>query len=555
VGAEVTKLGAFERNAARAFADAIDGVFGTATLTDAMRLVGLDPLPQFKAPGWSTLAPDSVEWEAFRPESRVLLAASQLEHRGRRVTLANAMASSRVTLGADVQEEIGIPGTRYTRGVQQTEQNTLLRPFSVRGSSGNRALYDEAWRTDTGIFRHVNEHSAITCSASYEPQDSPGMDDETREIMKRGHAALMNVRGGFRRVKRHWATSIREGFAVSEVVWGVKPDGFICPVMIEPREAATVQGWVFDEHRRSLAGAEFQSFGDGRAVRYALPAGETPLTCRMVNVRLNATGNEMEGVPPLRPVIQLRKMKELILQCAGIAFQKHGVPIATVSLALVDATIAELGRVGTPEHRAELNKLLTRLKDIRSKVGPVLQVPVGASVDYVVPTNGMPDSRPLLEWIDLAIAQAFANEGAMLGSGGGSYALAEAKMAGFMRSAPAYAESFTEVLEQLMRVIIKANHSNPDSITEFPRYAARFAGTQDSTRWINDLATAQNAGVGSMPAPVQRAVEDRLGLPAGSLAQGMPEAGNAGQPAVVEPTPDGRSSDERANANKDNRAV
>jgi len=449
------------------------------------------------------------------------------------------------SLFAERQAEVGVVGTKAMRGQIRVEQNDRFAPFLVRGRNGDPKLYDEMYRADGGAFRNSNEISGLVCSAIFEPKIPKSYSPALAELVRRidrsfKRARCGGTRGRWRAVKRNAMRCVVDGFAPFEVVWERLDDGFVAPYKLAPRVASTVEGWVFDE-RGEVLGADFRSTSEGVWHDYHLPMGSDPLTSRLLVVSINDTGSNIEGIPPSRPNLAVRRLKELVLQCWGIGWQKHGAPIALVFLELVDATIAEIGQIGSAAHKAEVSKLLTRLRDLRARMGAVLPVPVGTKVEFLVPASQLPDPTEMIRYLDFVMALPYANEGAMLGTKSGSYALAEAKDQSFMRSAPAYALAFAEALEDLMETALTANLGGVE-IDEYPEYGFRFAGTQNGTRWLADFAAAANARIGEQPDPVREQAEDILGLPRGGLVGVV--AGNAGMASVDMPSPDGRSDPE-----------
>lgn len=547
-----------------AMEDAGDTVLQSQSFADACIAVGMDPPAEVKKPhalqrrSYSDL---SSLYEASDKDSRVLLAATRHDASGYAVDylaaerVAGCQLSARersnavkfaavranaLRLAAEQQQEIGIVGTKSIRGRISVEQNSLMLPFMYRGRSGQPKIGREMYTTDTGMFKHANEITGHVTSGIFEPKIPKEYDERTAAVVKRLHRAICNVRGGQRRFKRNaMLPAITDGFSVFEPCWERAPDGLIRPWKLEPRETSTVDGWVFDERGSELIGANFVAPTDGGAKeRYFLPRGTDPLTSRLLLISLNSIGNNVEGVSPGRPCVGLRRMKELILTCYGIGFQKHGAPIAQVMFDLVDATIGELGGVGTEAHKAEVAALLVRLRDIRARLGAVLPIPLGIRVEYVTPAADLPDPVEFLKYIDFAIALAYSNEGALLGQGSGSYALASAKEGSFMSSAASYALALAEGYEELMRVGLTANLGELES---YPEYGVRFAGTQDGPAWVNAQLALTNLRIGQQPVAVQEMAESIQGLPKGTFAEQV-ATGNEGLPTGTEDSPDGRAS-------------
>ena len=467
-----------------------------------------------------------------KPHERMALASTVMDSEG-----VDWQPSDVYKLAAvdSTQAEIGTPGTKVVRGRVRVEQNQNLNSLQVRGRNGNPGIYEDIYRTDAGLYKHSAELSTLICSAMYEPQVPEGADAELVEIVARCHKAIMNIHSTWDVFKQNASTFIRNGFAPFEVMWGQRED-FWFPFDLRYREASTVYEWIFDARQSQLLGAKFQIANGSQSSgsvfpadvqpfpsspgienqniqHYILTKGDTPATARLINLNIGATGNNVEGVPPFRPAVGLRKLKELLLQIQGVAFQKHGCPIATLVTEIVDSTVVELGLVGSAQHEEEKQKAITRLEDMRARLAPVIPLPIGMRLVYEVPTNQLPDVTPLLEYIDVQIALAFSNNGSLLGTRTGSYALSRTMENSFLRSAPAYASRISAGLSQLMRWCVLFNHSDPDSIEEFPVYGFRFAGSQDASAWFEDLSKiTAGADIRTMQEEVRHNAAANLGL-------------------------------------------
>jgi hypothetical protein len=125
----------------------------------------------------------------------------------------------------------------------------------------------------------------------------------------------------------------------------------------------------------------------------------------------------------------------------------------------------------------------------------------------------MPDPTPMLQYIDAMIAMVFSNEGALLGTQSfGSYAMASVSDAKFMRSAPTYASRVSSALTKLLHTGLALNGYDLDELPALPVYGFRFNGTQDASKWIDDLTKTMAAGPSSWPDEVRSATSARLGL-------------------------------------------
>jgi hypothetical protein len=406
--------------------------------------------------------------------------------------------------------EIGTPGTRIIDGRIEVEQNPRIKPYYARGRVSNPGILEDVYRSEPVVFNSLNSISSLAIGALYEPGLAE-TDEVTREVALRAHRSLCALPGGVQKFKRNAATAFRLGFAVHEPVWKTLDDGFVCLEKLGFREQATVDRWLFDSRGAELVGASFMTMSIPGFTSYTLPRGDTPDTMRMVLTNIHATGNNVEGVSPVRVAVGLRKLKELLLSIQGVSYQKYGVPIAQVMRKLTDVSAASL--VGTQGSDAEMQQVVDRIQSLQAQVAPVLPMYAGVEVSYASPTNQMPDIRPMLEYIDALMALVFSNEGALLGSQSfGSYAMASVADNRFMRSAPVYAEAIAETMTELLHWMIRWNHPNPDAIEVWPVYGYRFAGTQDATRWAADMMVLVAAQVWTWPEEARRMAAANMGL-------------------------------------------
>jgi hypothetical protein len=475
-----------------------------------------------------------------KAQDRFRLTAAALEQKTPHVFKDDVLRLAAIEDGdahlfAKVQNELGRPGTSTTRrgrnkgGVQLTvEQNAALDSYSVRGSYGSPGLYEDMYRRDPGLHRHTNELGAMMCAATYEPGMEFWPDDELREVVRLADLAIKNVKCGFSTVKQNATTLIRNGFAPFEPIWAYDDARGWYLYNLPFREQSTVEEWIFDDRQSQLLGCGFRVTNGGQFDDYVLPYGDTPETARLLVANIGATGNNIEGVPAYRPASGYFKLKITILALIGAGLSKYLVPLALIVSDTANATIAELGSFNT-ENQGLVQTLINRLQALRARIAPVVQVPPGKKVEYMTPASQMPDMRPLLEYLDFMMAMAFHSEGALLGTQTGSYALAGAKESSFMRSAPQYALRMCSALDQLLKWHVQFNYSKADQLAEWPKYSFRFAGSQDQSKWTDDLVKGLPA-VQQMPPVVRRMWAGGLGLPANAFDNAEP----ATPPAPIE---------------------
>lgn len=438
------------------------------------------------------------------------------------------------------QAVIGSVGTYIIDGRLRVEANHRVSPHFARGRRSVPGLLEKIYRSEPVVFNSVNSTAAITRSATWEPTPTGAMDPDTVAITARAHNAVMGIRSGFRTFANDASSTLPKiGFAPFEGVWDECDDGVWLDDLLF-REPATVERWIYNSRGQDLVGSEFTVSGDSY-FNYFLPFGDTPETSRLHVATINRSGNNIEGVAPTRVASGIRALKELLLNVSGLSYQKYGVPIIQVIADLVSLNAAQLA--GQAESSAEVQALLNRLNNLAAQIAPVLRVPAGFKVDVASPTNTMPDIRPMLEYLDALMALCFANEGSVLGTGGfGSYALASVADNRFMRVAPLYAEAISDLLTRLLHQMIRWNHPDPSKIVSLPEYSYRFAGTQDASKWANDMALLINAQVWTWPDEPRHHAATNMGLAAtafddwGPAATPSPDiSGQQDAPAEGEP--------------------
>jgi len=411
------------------------------------------------------------------------------------------------------QEVIGQVGTYIIDGRLKVEANSRMAPFFARGRRSVPGLLEKIYRAEPVVFNSVNSTSAIVRSATFDPTPTGDMDQETTEIMLKAHNAIMGIESGFRCFMRDATGTLPKiGFVPFEAVWDSREDGiWIDDILF--REPATLERWVLNQ-RGDLSGAEFSVSGD-RYFNYVLPYGNEPDTSKLHIMNVNGTGNNWEGVSPVRVAAGIRALKELLLNVSGLSYQKYGVPIVQVIYDLVNLNAADLA--AGSENDVEVQALINRLNNLSAQIAGVLKVPAGYKVEVAAPTNTMPDIKPMLEYLDSLMALCFSNEGSVIGGSFGSYALASVADNRFMRIAPVYAESIADFLTRLMHQMIKWNHSEPDKIQSLPEYNFRFSGTQDASKWNADMAVLINSQVWNWPEEARQHASVNMGFSANTF--------------------------------------
>lgn len=435
--------------------------------------------------------------------------------------------------------EIGTVGTYVIDGRLHVEANHRVRPHYARGRMSRPGILEANYRSEPIIFNSVNSITSLIKSATYEPGHDGPLDPDTARITKQAHRAIMGIEGGFGRFLTNASTCVKIGFSVFEHVWD--PDGWITGIKF--REQSTVERWLFDNRGQDLVGAEFCVSGD-ITCNYVLTAGPNFSVSKLGLITVHGSGNNVEGVSPVRVCVGLRALKELILNCLGLSYQKYGVPIFQVV-----SEVANLASQipGGAESAAEIQKILNQIANLQASQGAAIRVPAGSRIEVASPTNTMPDIRPILEYLDALMALCFANEGSVLGTGSfGSYALASVADDRFMRSAPVYARAIADYLTDLLHLMIRHHHPDPSKIEIWPRYNYRFSGTQDASRWVEDMSKLIAAQVWTWPEEARHHASVTMGFSESafddwstSMGQPVESTAPSSEPTNTTPSQDG----------------
>ena len=484
-------------------------------IEDVMRDAGITP------PGKELASP---MYEAADVDASVLEAwdSHQIRSRHHLHSLARAWAGDGARLkqfaGAplprlweSIQAEIGVPGTRVVDGRISVEPNARMRPALARGRNSLPGEYQELRRVDVQTMRQVNEISALICGATVDPtipQEMPGL----AEVVARADRMIRAALDG--QWREDTASFTYCGFAVSELMWETKPDGFVGVHAAKFRDQSIVERWQFDDRGAELVGAEFRGWGADAHASFVLPRGQTPDLARLLLVNIGAVGNDVEGVPPTRPCVSLDKLRQLAMQTWGISYQRFGVPLLKVMLQIVADLLQVVPAFGGMPTKADIQKVVTRLDNMRAKIPAALPMPPGVDIDYMSPMRDMPDPLPFLRYLDELKAMAWGNEGATLGRNNyGSYAMANVADNKYMRAAPFYMSPLIKAYDYLMRMHVLWNFPQADELELFPCYNFRFAGTQDASRWLADARDTIAAQPWTWPEPMRRQAAQLLTLP------------------------------------------
>jgi hypothetical protein len=428
----------------------------------------------------------------------------------------------------DLGEEVGTPGTKVWSGRIYAEPNGKYTPIIVRGVSGNAGLYEEYYRGEVKVFDSVRSNTEVLVSADWTVEPGKHCPDELQDLARNfaewATRRLLAIDGGWDHFIEHAASMQVFGFAPFEIVWNdiedENPARF--PIKLAFREQSTVWEWCFNDRLTKLLGAKFQPGGE-ESKQYTLPArGEAVDDHKLLLVNVNARGNNVEGIPPLRPAIFWIKTKQLLAQIQSATAEKYGVPTAVVR---DDPAFAEMFQAAD-EAKDDTYDIL---KWQRSREMPVMQLERGVLIEYLQAQGTMPNLQEAINYCDQMITAPFSNEGSLIGlqSSVGSWALADVKDRQSMRSAPALARRIARPVEGLLRLMARTYDPRLEAVPF--ELSMSLDGAQDNQAWTSDLAEVMSAGLMTWPKKIQVSVLEKFGLPADALESDEIEEPNAEQ--------------------------
>jgi hypothetical protein len=424
-----------------------------------------------------------------------------------------------------VQEEIGAPGQRVLRGQIQTDKNPVYGPMFVRGYSGNPGLYDEVYRTEPLIYDAIRTHTETLVSGTWTiepPEDKKRTKKAQRaldEFCDFHNGKFRSLAGGWHKAVEHFGSMLLYGFAASELVWGLDtsnaskaPRPYLHKIAW--RYPATVYQWILDERGSELLGCHFRVAGD-RQLDYVLPAFAPrgrPWERKLLLQSIGGWGNDFEGVAPMRTVLVLWKIKQLLLQISTLAADTYGIPLTVLS---VDP-VALANGVPTPT-QADIDRTWNILKSYTALDAARIKLPPGLKIESISPTGQMPSMLELIEYLDRMLLVPFSNEGSLLGmSGGGAYALGVVKERETLRTAPYYARLIADPINEIIRdLAIYELGEMPD----YPRLVWRMDGMEDASAWSKDALSMIQQPLADWPKPARAVALDKLDLPPDTFAE------------------------------------
>ena len=448
----------------------------------------------------------------------------------------------------DVDDEEGKPGTPVKRGKVRAPV-PKYNGAKVRGTRGSWGLFEKHFRSEPQIYDPITSISETLAAAHYEVQLPEVVNESQRSALEDytdwTNGWLHSIQGGV----QHFAAQAGEtlmiyGPSAHEVVWGKDENDWKHPVKFGYREPSTYEEYVLNEQEDEL---EAMKFEPATGQSYILQNGadlkaDKPTSApdkKLMHTAYHQRGNNFDGVPPTRPCILYKKLKKLLLQIAGLAADKYGMPLVLVKDMEVDLE----GDWSPPEGTADdtdKDDLYQQVVHVRAGQAPVIKIPSGLDVQYEAPPGQMPTLIELLEYCDQQISQCFSNQGALLGqtSAVGSYALGKVSDDQFVRQAPAVAQMVFRPVNTVIRMIAQ-QYLEPRLQSPLPAYpyvAMRLNGQMDASKWIADVTKAMGGEpMTRWPKGLQKATLEKLDLPEDALeADEGTEVGGTGGTAEEE---------------------
>jgi hypothetical protein len=419
-------------------------------------------------------------------------------------------AQGRVTSLAE-QDPIGQPGTVIRDGDIYAEPTSRYRPTYVRGYSGDHGLYEEHYRSEPLIFDAVQSHTETLVQGQVQLQAPAEVDDAMRERLEDfvdfHNARLSSMPGGWPRYIEHAASCLIYAYATFNIVYGGVGEGERTYIHeLRYYEPSTIDKWCFDEQLHTLLGVEYRTTGDGDSSWYVPAVGDSVTDRRLLLVNLNARGNNVEGISPLRPTIFYVKAKQLLMQIAMVAAEKYGIPIAAVREVVVPPG------AGSRSIEDDADTIFRALKYQQAVNAHVAKLPAGLDIEYKGPQGQMPTYGDLIAYCDQMIATTFSVEGSLLGlqQAVGSYALGEVKERDALRSAPYYAR---RILAPLNEIIRELAISELGEMREYPKLVWRMDTATDDGAWLERATTVFGGSIDTWPKAAQAVALEMLDLP------------------------------------------
>lgn len=437
-----------------------------------------------------------------------------------------------------IQDEEGAAGTRMVAGLP-TDPTRRFDPMLVRGSWGGWGLYDEVWRGDPVVADCIQTHTEALVSAEWSvqmPKQVQGRKRLLDRFCKVHTEALQTLAGGgWSRFIEHASAFLGHGFSPFENVWKVLENGWTTWHKIAWRSPATVSRWVMDPWQRDLLAAEFQAAGDTGGLHYYLAAsGDWSWHQKLLLINIGALGNNFEGLSPLRPCLVYAKLKQLLVQIAGVSAELYGVPVSTLRR---DPAWASAREAQGATSKQDLKTVFRSILRLRAIDGPRMILPDGTLYEVHSPQGAMPALLDLIGYCDRQILLRYGLEGSMLGTAGnGARALGETMDRQARRVRHYYARLIARPFNELL---IKMCREQVGHMPEYPQLVCNFGDDeQEVNAWLESMTKLFGGPIQTWPAPVQEQAIAKLKLPPMTFAA-MPAAGpRDGLPREVNDAPE-----------------
>ena len=411
-----------------------------------------------------------------------------------------------------VSPEIGAPGQRVGFDGIPIDPSGQYGPTRVRGSWGGSGLYEYYLRTSGLVGDAVQTHTETLVSGTWQLKPptnvSAGMKRKLDRWCAWQNSKLMSVKDGWSRTVEHMASLIAYGFSASELVWALDTrTGWHFIERIAWRYPGTVDAWLMDSRESELLGARFRTGAVRSQMTYVLPAvAPNPWQRKLLLQNIGALGNNWEGIAPMRRVLVLLKLRDLILQIMGVAADVYGVPRAVLR-----ADPQVLARGGKPT-QADVRSAWRAMANARAVDAPAMSLPDGLMIEFIGPSGVMPDLLAQLQHIETQILIPFSNEGSLLGinTSGGAYALGMVKERDQLRSAPFYARLIADPLNDIFKGLARSVFGE---LPDYPHLVWEAPMAEDASTWITDACKLIGGTLETWPRMARDTALQKLGLP------------------------------------------
>ena len=421
-----------------------------------------------------------------------------------------------------VQQEVGSSGTQMTAG-QLTDPTPRFAPTRVRGAWGGWGLYEEALRGDPVIADAVQTHTEALVSGDWtiqSPKDIPkGKKRKVEAFIRRHNTALRDLDGGgWTRFIEHACSFIYMGCAPFEPVYRLHRDGAVTISKLAWRSLSTVSRWIMDPRQQQLLAGEFQTWGGDGGLHYYLSAGGLmSWDHKLLLVNIGALGNNFEGVSPLRSCLVYIKLKQVLVQIAGVSAEIYGVPIATIRRDPAWAGNPNSGQGAAS--KGDLKAMFRTVLRQRSVDGPRWVMPDGTLYELHAPPGTMPDLLALISYCDQQILLRMGLEGSLLGMGdrGGARSLGEQKDKESRRVRHYFARLIARPINEILR---KMCIEQVGELPEYPEMVCNFGDDEgEVAAWVELMTRLFGAVIALWPTSVQEQAVRKLKLPPEVLAE------------------------------------